>query len=101
YTGDNVSIGLATSSDGKTWTKKGPLNLGRAAEDPYLVYYDGMFYLYVEDKEVTPARNIRLYTSTDLSTWLDRGDVLHYEPGTWESLDVSSPVVWIDEGVWY
>jgi hypothetical protein len=100
YTGTNVGIGWASSTDGITWTKQGQLTLGRAAEDPYAVLVGGTVYLYVEDKADVPFRNIRLYTSTDMATWTDEGDVLDIGTG-WEAQDVSSPVVWVEDGTWH
>lgn len=102
YAGNNVYIGWAHSTDGVTWTKGGKLTLGadRASEDPYLVKSGSTYYLYVEDKEDVPFRDIRVYTSTDFSTWTDAGEAL--APGTgWEATDVSSPVVWIEGATWY
>ena len=102
YAGNNVYVGWAYSSDGVSWTKGGQLTLGtgRASEDPYLVKNGSTYYLYVEDKEDVPFRDIRLYTSTDFSTWTDQGEVLG--PGSgWEATDVSSPVVWVEGSTWY
>lgn len=99
YVTYDVYVGYAHSKDGKTWVKGGKL-LERASEDPYLVKHNGIYYLFVEDKEVVPFRNIRLYTSTDFVDWIDQGVVLDIDFG-WESQDVSSPVVWIENNTWY
>lgn len=100
YLGNNVYVGYAYSSDGKIWTKGGQLNIGRSAEDPYVVKHNGIYYLYVEDKEVVPFRNIRLFTSTDFVNWTDQGVVLDVGTG-WESQDVSSPTVFVEDGIFY
>ena len=96
YTFNNVYIGRATSRDGINWTNLGLMNIPRSAEDPYLLKYNGTYYVYVEDKEIVPFKAIRLYTSTDFVNWTDNGDVLSPVAGTWEAQDVSSPVVWIE-----
>lgn len=108
YAEDDVYLGIATSTDGITWTKGGESSDGRlqtitrAAEDPYLVKHLGTYYLYCEDKEDVPFRNIRLYTSTDLTNWTDRGDVLDIGSGSsWDSVDVSSPTVLVENGIFY
>jgi len=97
--GGTQSIRLLKSSDLVTWTDEGIIVAD--SEDPYLVESGGEYFLYVEDKEPTTFRNIKLYKSDDLSTWTDEGVVLDYNDDTWESQDVSSPTVIIEEGTWY
>jgi hypothetical protein len=103
YDGNDTFIGYAYSSDGVSWSKGGKLTLGadRNSEDPYLLKDGSTYYLYVEDKEDVPFRDIRCYTSSDFSTWTDQGEVLGPTGSGWESTDVSSPVVWIDGITWY
>ena len=94
-------VGYAYSADGLSWTKGGQLITTRKLEDPWLMKVDGVYYLYAEDKEDNPFRNIRLYTSDDFATWTDRGDILDAgASGAWDDQDVSSPVVWVENGVW-
>ena len=103
-TDPDIFVGFAYSSDGVTWTKYSSVSpaISREMEDPYLVKIDGTYYLYAEDRADVPFRNIRCYTSTDFSTWTDQGDVLDAGAGgTWESQDVSSPVVWKDADGWH
>jgi hypothetical protein len=101
YADNTVYVFAATSLDGVTWTKSGKLITPRSAEDPYLVKVADTYYLYVEDKEAVPFRNIRCYTSTDFSAWTDQGDVLIYNGASWENRDVSSPAVLYDGGTFY
>lgn len=101
YADNTVYVFAATSLDGVTWTKSGKLITPRSAEDPYLVKVADTYYLYVEDKEAVPFRNIRCYTSTDFSAWTDQGDVLIYNGASWENQDVSSPTVLYDGGTFY
>ena len=94
-------IGFAVSSDGKNWTKVGHITT-RRAEDPYMVYDGSKWHVFCEDKEGGVTNNIRHYTSTDFVTWVDEGHVLLNGPsGSWDAQDVSSPTVWIEDGVWY
>jgi len=99
---NTVYVGYAYSPDGMTWTKAGQI-LERPLEDPYVMLHDGVYYLYVEDKEDVPFRNIRRYHSVDCVNWLDDGDVFDVQENgpAWESGDVSSPVVWIEGDTWY
>jgi hypothetical protein len=87
-----------------TWTKYGPPIISRAAEDPYVVLVDGVYHLFAEDKADVPFRNIRHYHSTDFINWVDDGDALDVQSGGdppgWESGDVSSPTLWIENGAW-
>jgi len=104
YRENQVYVGYAYSSDGLNWTKCGKI-VERALEDPYVVRDGEVYYLFAEDKEDVPFRNIRRYHSTDCIDWIDDGDVFDVQPGGyppgWESGDVSSPVVWIENGLWY
>lgn len=102
YAENNVYVFGAKSADGLNWVKTGKLVISRSSEDPYIVKSGNTFYLYVEDKEVVPFRNIRLYTATDFDgPWTDMGDVLVYNGASWESGDVSSPVVWKEGATWH
>lgn len=106
YSNTTVYVGLARSTDGHTWTRTDGTNsdgqiLTAASEDPYCVKHKGTYYLYVEDKVDVPFRNIKLYTSTDLLNWTDRGDVLDVTAAAWDAQDVSSPAVFIENGTWY
>ena len=104
YAENNVYAGWAYSPDGFTWTKGGKV-VSRALEDPYVVICDGTYYLFAEDKEDVPFRNMRRFHSADFVNWVDDGDTLDIQSGgwppDWEAKDVSSPVVWIEDGVWY
>lgn len=102
YTGNNAYIGVSISKDnGETWSNLVKLDLPFPAEDPYCVLHNGTYYLYVDDKSITPFRDIRLYTSQDLVTWEDRGPVLNPSPNAWDNKDVSSPTIIIENGIWY
>jgi len=112
YANDNVYLGMAYSSDGETWTKPGSgTTQGRIlasppAEDPYLVYdpAEDQYVLYYENKTGGDnANGIGRATSPDGITWtathatvLDKGS-----SGAWDDQDVSSPIVWIEDGTWY
>ena len=104
YEGDNVYVGLTYSTDGgETFVRgnnEGNIIPSRSMEDPYLVKHNGKYYLYAEDKEDVPFRNIRLFTSFDLINWTDEGDVLDIGTG-WESQDVSSPTVVVENDTFY
>lgn len=96
YNGDNIYLGVMTSTDLKTWSKVGTNGKisTRAAEDPFLIVKGDSIYAYAEDKADVPFRNIRLFVSADGVNWTDKGDVLDIgTTGAWDSRDVSSPVV--------
>jgi predicted GH43/DUF377 family glycosyl hydrolase len=104
YAQNNVYIGVAFSPDGATWTKytvDAPI-IADSGEDPYVVKVGATYYLYTEYKEAVPFVGIRCYTSDDFINWVDNGYVLSpLEDGGWESTDVSSPAVLVEDGVWY
>jgi predicted GH43/DUF377 family glycosyl hydrolase len=105
--GTNVYVGMVFSStieDGKAWTKySGNPVLSVASEDPYFVFNNGSYYMYYEDKVDDPFRDTNLATSNDGVIWTESGANPILEPvnDTWESQDVSSPVVWIEDNAWY
>lgn len=101
----NVFIGLATSIDGITWTKYGKI-INTPSEDPYMVKKNGIYYLYVEKKDdlaPTLHAGIELFTSDNpYSGWVSQGVVLDKTIAeSWESGDVSSPLVFIKDNTWY
>jgi len=103
YVGTQVYLGYNSSPDGVTWTKRttaAPL-IARALEDPYLVKVAGVYHIYAEDKADSPFKNIRHYTSIDFVTWVDQGDCFDIAASGWDSMDVSSPVVWHEGGVFW
>ena len=99
YVQNTVYIGYAYSSDGISWTKAGQV-IVRSLEDPYVVNVSGTYHLYAEDK-TGAIGDIRKYHSSDCVVWVDDGVVLSPVPATWESDDVSSPVVWLEGATWY
>jgi beta-1,2-mannobiose phosphorylase / 1,2-beta-oligomannan phosphorylase len=105
YVQNNVFLDYAYSPDGATWTKYGQALKSRSLEDPYVVLVDGVYHLVAEDKGDTPFRDIRHYHSTDFINWVDDGVALDIQgggnPNNWELQDVSSPVLWVENGTWY
>ena len=103
YGGTNVYAGSATSPDGIDWTEESVLS--SASEDPYVVKDGDAYYMYYENKAEVPFQNIALATSSDGIDWTVYGNVLSPQSGgspvDWEAQDVSSPVVWVEGGVWY
>lgn len=96
-----VWAGLATSPDGVHWTRRGKVT-EHPLEDPYVVRVDGTYYLFAEDKALYPSAGIRRYQSLDGMNWTDDGVILSTRPSpSWESQDVSSPCVIVEDGVWY
>lgn len=101
YIDSLVWVGYATSIDKKTWTKRGKI-IEQPIEDPYLVFHNGIYYLYAEDKSVIPFTGISLHTSTDLVNWTDHGLILNKgDTLSWEQNDVSSPAILIEDGTFY
>jgi len=85
-----IHVGYATSADGITWTKQGPLTLGGAPgeEVGMLLKVDGVYYIF----ESRPA-DIYLWSSTDLITWTPGGVVLPSKPGAWDAGTVGYPTI--------
>jgi len=110
YAENNTCIGWANSTDGINWNKQGKLiscggstnSVFNASEDPYLIYNGSTYLLYVEDKQSNPFANISLFTSTDLTNWNSIGVILKPNVSSgWGINDVSSPVVFIEDNIYY
>jgi len=116
YTGNN-RIGLATSSDGTTWTKhpNNPvLNVGssRSWDDkgvfaPSVILVGSTFYMYYSGKSSGISTSIGLAVSTDGVSWTrsTANPILTPGPmGSWDSSDIHSPsVLKVDSSyyMWY
>jgi predicted GH43/DUF377 family glycosyl hydrolase/lysophospholipase L1-like esterase len=97
----NTYVGYVTSPDNKTWTKHGKI-ASVPLQDPFMVYYNGTYYLYADDISVDPFTGISLHTSTDLISWTDHGIVLNRDiTNLYEKSDVSSPTLYVENGVFY
>ena len=95
HSGDKIQIGLATSSDGISWTKY-PGNpvvpAGEAgefdsymAEDAAVIMYKGTYYMCYSAMQATwETHKVGLATSPDGITWTKQGEILPhiYKPGT-------------------
>ena len=93
---DGEKIHYAYSEDGHTWTKStsNPVIDNRLAEDPFVVKSGSTYYLYAEDKTAGGENKIRIWTSSDCEIWADQGQAI-------DLLDCQSPIVWIENTVWY
>lgn len=98
YDGYNVVIGHAYSETYRKWTLRN--TFFQHAEDPYVVKHENSYYMFYEKKK---PHNIHIGIgrahSSDGENWVDDGLVLR-KSEDWESHDVSSPCVWIENGVW-
>lgn len=104
-----VYIGIATSPTGEpgTWTKRGINGDGKAfdfnyGEDPYLIFKDGEYIVYYENKSIVP-QTIAIASTTDLDgEWTNVTDeVLGLLPGEVDDMDVSSPTLFYENEVLY
>ncbi|MBE7661356.1 hypothetical protein, partial [Tenacibaculum finnmarkense] len=101
--GNNVYIGIATSTDkGQTWVKgnnNGNIIPSHSMEDGYIIYRksNSTYYLYAENKQQVPFKNIICWSSTDLINWTNEGIVLDTSVNLWENQDVSSPALYYNE----
>lgn len=103
YDDGNVSIGLATSSDGFTWTKQGQIT-EQGFEDPFLVKHNGVWFLYTEKKQSSAPNHlgVNLHKGVDIMDLTDEGLVLDKgSSGQWDDRDVSSPTVHIEGDTFY
>ncbi|MCA9731315.1 PQQ-dependent sugar dehydrogenase, partial [candidate division KSB1 bacterium] len=105
FDSNRISPGLALSPDGVTWTRvaDSALFVDGWVEDVCIVKNDTVYYMYAEDEYdgSTLGAHINLYTSVNKTDWALVGTVLTPEGSGWESADVGTPTVWIENDVWY
>ncbi len=99
YQQDNVFVGMAQSNNGVNWKKSGKI-IDSPSEDPYVVLDDGKFYIFYEDKSQDPPKTISLAVSENLNEWKIIPNVLKPSKKQWENKDVSSPLVFRNNGGW-
>lgn len=118
YNGGHVTLGIAFSGDGLTWTQhpSNPISgngtsVNSRGEDPYIAkkisdgtaYRDGggRLLMFCEEKPsgADSQRGVWLYRSADHGlTWTSYGRVLDFNPtaGAWDCTDRTSPTVFHD-----
>ena len=100
YVGGQCKVGIAYSTDRKTWTKYtgNPVISSPWTEDLYLVKNGSTYYLYGEDDGNV---NIQLWTSTNLVDWTLQGNVLTPSASGYDKDYVGSQIVWIEGSTWH
>jgi predicted GH43/DUF377 family glycosyl hydrolase len=108
-------IGLATSSDGMTWTKEASnpvLRRGTGWESfrissPMVIFDDGVYKMWYTGTTISFYYSIGYATSTDGITWTKYSSdpvFAHGTTGEWNDRAVSSPYVLKEDGIykmWY
>jgi hypothetical protein len=104
-----VYVGIATSPTGEpgTWTKRGINGDGQAftfnyGEDPFLIFRNGEYIIYYENKSVLP-QTIAIASTTNLDgEWTNVTDeVLGLLPGEFDDMDASSPTLFFEDDILY
>lgn len=114
YQGGRVPrIGLATSSDGKTWMKRGEpvLSTGprgswdeRGVADPYVIQAGETWYMYYLGQDRARRQRLGVARSTDGTHWqkLLPNPVLELgEPGAFDETGLGEPAVWAEQGSYW
>lgn len=98
HTGENVRgkndvyVGVAESADLKNWTKLGKV-FNDYAEDPFVTYCKGSYWMFYEDKIKVPDNSISLAKSSDgLHFTTVKRDIISPVENSFQSRDTSSPV---------
>lgn len=111
--GDPLRVGLATSSDGVTWTKlPGPvIETGprgsfdeRAVSDPYVIRAGDFFYLFYTGLDRARRQRIGVARSRDGRRWekLRSNPVLEIgDAGAFDEHALGEPAVWSSGGSWW
>ena len=67
--------------------------------DPDVLYYDGVYYLYI--RKVVGDYPFTVYTSTDMVNWTERGGVYKWQKGWSSKYHFMSPNVFYCDGMFY
>jgi beta-1,2-mannobiose phosphorylase / 1,2-beta-oligomannan phosphorylase len=104
YDGERTGLkmlGLATSSDGLTWTRepRNPLYREHWVEDVCVVLHEGTYHLFAEGF----LDRLHLLVSPDGLNWERRGliDVRLTSGEPIPPGPYGTPAVWVEEGVWH
>lgn len=97
----SMSLGLATSSDGYTWTRYpgNPIFDSLWTEDMMVVRSDSTYYMFAEGKDDIA----HMLTSGDRIHWTEKGklDIRKTDGSPIEPGPYGTPTVWIEDGIWY
>lgn len=69
--------------------------------DPFILPYDGVYYLYGTRCRPTATRGFDVYTSTDLENWSEPKSILEAHDGFWGTQDFWAPEVHYYQGKFY
>lgn len=69
--------------------------------DPYIVPYDGVYYMYGTNADWERENVLYVYSSTDLSNWEGPKEIFSLAPDTWAKGELWAPEVHIYKGKFY
>ena len=114
YQGGRVPrIGLAISSDGRTWRKHGPpvLETGprgswdeRGVADPYVIRVGDAFYMYYLGQDRARRQRLGVARSQDGVQWqkVRSGPILELgELGAFDETGLGEPAIWQEQGSYW
>ena len=111
--GEPFRIALASSHDGKNWTRHGNavVPVGppgsfdeRAVADPYVIQAGGHFYMFYLGQDRARRQRLGIARSADGVTWekLRANPVLELgAPGSFDENGLGEPAVWTSGGQWW
>lgn len=85
---------LKSTDGGGSWTELGKIT-SQGFEDPFLIKFNGEYFLYSEKKNGTTHEGINLHRGFDILNLNDQGIVVENNPNinAWDGKDRSSPVL--------
>lgn len=97
--GDDIY--LYNSSNGATWTNHGKvLDGAKSDEDPYIVLVNSTYLLYWE-RSYDGQNYIHRVESNDGITWTNNQTILTPSGSGWEKDQTASPLVYVEDGIYY
>lgn len=90
---------FTVSGAGEAYAGKTFVNPVCFGADPDVLYYEGVYYLYI--RKVVGDHPFVAYTSTDMVNWTEEGGIYEWQPGWSSKYHFMSPNVFCYDGVFY
>lgn len=96
---DGAAKNFTVTGAGEAYAGKSFVNPVCYGADPDVLYYEGVYYLYI--RKVVGDHPFVVYTSTDMVNWTEAGGIYEWQKGWSSKYHFMSPNVFCYDGVFY
>lgn len=96
---DGAAKNFTVTGAGEAYAGKSFVNPVCYGADPDVLYYEGVYYLYI--RKVVGDHPFVVYTSTDMVNWTEAGGIYEWQKGWSSKYHFMSPNVFYYDGVFY